>query len=594
MNYDPFVIPFCAGTIILIITLAYKYLFWIFTLNKSDKYKILKGLFSFRIFKACKEVFLESLIHRKVFKVNPLLGYMHMSLAFGWLLLILGGTVESKIHSHRPFNAPYEPIFFKFFNHDISMYAWANEFKFLMDFLLLFVLSGVVLAFIKRIYSRFFGMKKTTKLKIGDWMALIALWLIFPLRFFAESFTSGIYHNGGFLTGKAGNFFASFLPLQNLSYVTWWAYSIVLCAFFIALPYSRYMHIFTEIVLIFLRNFGIRNCKIYNSFSAVEVYSCSRCGICIDKCQLLTSSRIKDTQSVYFLQSIRHKSVKENKAFDCLLCGRCQEYCPVGINLNNIRISQRFELSTNNHNFDYLTPVTAPAVPVLYFAGCMTHLTPSIKIAMEKIFEESATQYYFIDKDGSICCGRPLMVAGEIVKAHRLIEKNRKLIVDSGAKTLVTSCPICLKVFKEDYLLENIEVIHHSQFILRLVKEKKIQLNKSELEAVYHDPCELGRGCSVYNEPRELLKKIVNLQTIKNEKGLSMCCGSGMGGINLTSVQRDAIRMDTVTALQKNKPDLIVTACPLCKKTLAISALSEVKDISELAVQSIEKAKKSN
>jgi Fe-S oxidoreductase len=224
----------------------------------------------------------------------------------------------------------------------------------------------------------------------------------------------------------------------------------------------------------------------------------------------------------------------------------------------------------------------------------MTHLTPSIKIAMEKIFEESATQYYFIDKDGSICCGRPLMVAGEIVKAHRLIEKNRKLIVDSGAKTLVTSCPICLKVFKEDYLLENIEVIHHSQFILRLVKEKKIQLNKSELEAVYHDPCELGRGCSVYNEPRELLKKIVNLQTIKNEKGLSMCCGSGMGGINLTSVQRDAIRMDTVTALQKNKPDLIVTACPLCKKTLAISALSEVKDISELAVQSIEKAKKSN
>ncbi|MFA4851185.1 MAG: (Fe-S)-binding protein [Bacteroidales bacterium] len=587
MNYDPFVIPYCAGAIILIITLAYKYLYWIFTLNNSDKFKVLKGIFSIRIFKACKEVFLESLIHRKIFKVNPLLGYMHMSLAFGWLLLIIGGTVESKIHSHRPFNAPYEPIFFKFFNHNISMYAWADEFKFLMDFLLLFVLSGVVLAFIKRIYSRFFGMKKTTKLKIGDWMALIALWLIFPLRFLAESFTSGMYHNGGFLTGTAGNFFALFLPLQNLSYVTWWAYSFVLCAFLIALPYSRYMHIFTEVVLIFLRNFGIRNCKIYNSFSAVEVYSCSRCGICIDKCQLLTSSRIKDTQSVYFLQSIRHKSVKENKAFDCLLCGRCQEYCPVGINLNNIRISQRFEFSTNNYNFDYISPATAPTVPVLYFAGCMTHLTPSIKIAMEKIFEESATKYYFIDKDGSICCGRPLMVSGEIIKAHRLIEKNRKLIIDSGAKTLVTSCPICLKVFKEDYLLSNMEVIHHSQFILQLAKEKKIQLHKTELNAVYHDPCELGRGCSVYNEPRELLEKIVNLQTIKNEKGLSMCCGSGMGGINLTSVQRDAIRMDTITALQKNKPDLIVTACPLCKKTLAKSTLSEVKDISELTLMSI-------
>ena len=143
-------------------------------------------------------------------------------------------------------------------------------------------------------------MKKTTKLRLGDRLAMLTLWFIFPLRFLAESFTSGIYHNGGFLTDGAGRFFASFVPLQNLSHVTWWAYSIVLCIFFLALPYSRYMHIFTEVILILLRSFGIRNCKVYNSFSAVEVFSCSRCGICIDKCQLLTSARIKDTQSVYF------------------------------------------------------------------------------------------------------------------------------------------------------------------------------------------------------------------------------------------------------------------------------------------------------
>ncbi len=588
MNYDPFVIPFSAGASILAIILAYKYLFWIFTLNNSDKFKILKGIFSIKIFKALKEVFLESLLHRKVFRINPLLGYMHMSLAFGWLLLIISGVVESKIHTHRPFNAPYEPIFFKFFNHDISMYRWANEFQFLMDFLLLFILSGVALALIKRIYSRFFGMKKTTRLKIGDWMALITLWLIFPLRFLAESFTSGIYHNGGFLTGNAGTFFASFLPLQNISYLTWWTYSIVLGIFFIALPFSRYMHIFTEVVLIFLRNFGIKNCKVYNSFSAIEVNACSRCGICIDKCQLLTSARIKDTQSVYFLQSIRHKNIKENKTYDCLLCGRCQEFCPVGINLNNIRISKRFGFSTGNYNFDYLSPTIEKKAPVIYFAGCMTHLTPTIKIAMEAIFRESKTDYLFLDKDGTICCGRPLMMAGEILKAHKLIEKNSNLIKDSGATTLVTSCPICLKVFKEDYLL-NIEVIHHSQFILRLAEEGKIKLNKSDLKAVYHDPCELGRGCNVYEEPRKLLSKVVTLQNIKQQEELSMCCGSSMGGLQLSSVQRNLIRIDTLTALQKQKPDYIITACPLCKKTLANGAYTEVKDIAEIVWERMKK-----
>ena len=202
---------------------------------------------------------------------------------------------------------------------------------------------------------------------------------------------------------------------------------------------------------------------------------------------------------------------------------------------------------------------------------------------MEAIFHASETDYIFLDRDGTICCGRPLMMAGEILKAHKLVEKNRKLIKDSGARTLVTSCPICLKVFKEDYLLD-IEVLHHSQFILRLEKEGKIHLAKSALKAVYHDPCELGRGCEVYKEPRQLLDKLVDLQSIKNEAEYGLCCGSSMGGLQLSTVQKDHIRIDTLAALQQPQHDMIVTACPLCKKTLSKGADTEVKDIAELVV----------
>jgi len=48
-----------------------------------------------------------------------------------------------------------------------------------------------------------------------------------------------------------------------------------------------------------------------------------------------------------------------------------------------------------------------------------------------------------------------------------------------------------IKVFKEEYNL-NIEVLHHSQYLLRLVEEEKITLNHQNIQAVYHDPCELG------------------------------------------------------------------------------------------------------
>lgn len=586
MSYDPFIWPFSIGAAFLIASLIIKYGYWIFKLDTSDKLKIFRGFISIKFFRAIREIFLECLIHRKIFKENALLGFMHMSFAFGWFLLIIGGSLESKIHAHKAFNAPYEPIFFKFFYHDINMYPWVEEFKFIMDFILLLILSGLVLAMIKRIWSGLFGMKKTTKLKLGDRFALFSLWLIFPLRLFAESITAGMYDSGGFLTGSLGKVLANIPFFEALYYPSWWAYSIVLCIFFLALPYSRYMHIFTEALLIFLRNFGIKSCKVFNAYSAVEVYSCSRCGLCIDKCPLLVSARIKDTQGVYFVQSIRNKKIIEDKAYDCLLCGRCQEFCPVGIGLNNIRVSQRLDFTPGFQDYGYLNLKQEEKALVAYFAGCMTHLTPTIIIAMEKIFKQAGVNSTFIDRSGGVCCGRPLILSGEIMKAQKLIEKNHNLIKDSGAKILVISCPICLKSFKEDYKL-NIEILHHSQYLLRLVNERKIKLDKSSIKAVYHDPCELGRGCGIYAEPRQLLSKTLALQRIREERESSMCCGSSMGGFQLNQVQRDAIRMDATSALSKYESGIIVTSCPLCKKTLAKDSSVNVKDIAEVVAASI-------
>ncbi len=118
----------------------------------------------------------------------------------------------------------------------------------------------------------------------------------------------------------------------------------------------------------------------------------------------------------------------------------------------HLRVSQRIRYAENlNGSFTYLKPALSPVADVAYFAGCMTHLTPSIKISMEKIFNAAGVDYQFIDRDGSVCCGRPLWMAGKEKQARELMEHNKKLIESANCKTLVLSCPICLKIFREEY-----------------------------------------------------------------------------------------------------------------------------------------------
>ena len=170
---------------------------------------------------------------------------------------------------------------------------------------------------------------------------MTSLWCIFPFRLLAESFTAGVYHNGGFLVGNLGDWFARFLPVEKLYYISWWAYSIALGVFFVSMPWSRYMHIVTEVILIFLRNFGIKDINSRSGYSDIEVLSCPRCGVCIDACQLSSALGNKTTQAVYYLRTIRNSEVPEMSTFDCLMCGRCMEVCPVGIDINTQRAFQR-------------------------------------------------------------------------------------------------------------------------------------------------------------------------------------------------------------------------------------------------------------
>ncbi len=535
---------------------------------------------------------------------------MHMSLAFGWFLLILFGTLEADIFGSSHLNAPYKAIFFKFFNPDHGRAGFEAVWSFLMDFLLALILSGLLLAVIKRFSSRVVGMKKTTKLRPLDKVALASLWMIFPSRLLAESFTSGAYGTGSFLTGSLGSWLASFLPAHEMAYPFWWLYSISLGTFFVLLPLTRYMHIPTELFLIFARNSGITTGDKAGAFTEMQTYSCSSCGICIDACQLNFSAGITNIQSAYLLKGIRNQTNVNDIAFNCLMCGRCDQKCPVGIELTPIRMIQRRAGETTHAersllkryfpdkpvihpvklngkpSYNFLPAPVSGQADVVYFAGCMTHLTPSIRNSMIKILDASGVSYKFIDENGGVCCGRPLMLAGQDKEARELINFNSKLILKSGAKTIVTSCPICYKVFRESYYLD-IEVLHHTQFIRNLIDEGSLKLNFLRNKVVYHTPCDLGRGSGVYEEPKEVLRYVSRLIKTEVDDQNSLCCGGSLGNMKISYRQKHKIALDAAAALTKDNPDILATSCPLCKKTLAAATETKVADIAEIVAEAI-------
>lgn len=586
MYYDPFVLPFTIGLNILLLYLVITYIRWIRSFPRADRHTIRRNLFSFKTLKAGKEVFLESLVHHKIYRTSPFLGYMHMCFGLGWFLLIVVGKIESLVYHTSIFNPPYFAIFFRYFHPAQETFPHSNTFAFLMDLILLMILSGLTLALIKRLYSKALGLKKTTSHRPFDLIILTVLWLIFPFRFLAESFTSGVRGGGSFLTHNAGDFFETFLPIEQLAYPAWWAYSIALGTFFLLLPFSRYMHIPTEIVYIFLKNWGVKQGRQFTAYSKFQLYSCSRCGICIDQCQLGSSLGMTDTQPVYFLKKLRHGKEHAQLIDNCLMCGRCEAACPVDLRLNALRLSQRQDHTHITKNtYDYVQTDSIGQAKIAYFAGCMGHLTPNVLRSMCHIFEKAGIDYNFLDKDGGVCCGRPMLLSGSSNAASIIVEKNKAIIENSGATLLVTSCPICYKTFREDYRL-NIKVMHHTEYIRHLIQEKVLSPHQSNLKTVFHNPCELGRGCEVYAAPDEVLKAVSHKLATTYDGKKSLCCGGSLANHHITQTQRTQLSQDALNAYLAYQPDLLVTACPLCKKTFSkVDSPVPVKDIAEVVAE---------
>lgn len=239
----------------------------------------------------------------------------------------------------------------------------------------------------------------------------------------------------------------------------------------------------------------------------------------------------------------------------------------------------------------------------LFWVGCAGAFDDRYKKvvrAFAKILSHLNVSYAVLGKEET-CTGDPARRAGNEMlyqmQAFQVIETLKMYEVDK----IIAICPHCFNIFKNEYpdLGGNYEVINYLQFLNTYIKEGKLKINTASLKNIsitYHDPCYLGRANDIYEEPREILKKLTgNSLEMHRNKSFALCCGAGGAQMFKEAEKGDKeIFIERIEDALLTEAKVIATACPFCM-TMMTDGLKyknreeEIKnfDIAELIVQSL-------
>jgi len=241
---------------------------------------------------------------------------------------------------------------------------------------------------------------------------------------------------------------------------------------------------------------------------------------------------------------------------------------------------------------------------VLYFPGCYLCYDPRLKKvarATANILKRAGVDFGILGTKEN-CCGESIRKTGDEEVFKLLAKENIKTFIDNGVKKIIVSSPHCYHTFKNEYpeFMVKFEVIHISQYLFELINEGRLELTKEYGKNVtWHDPCYLGRHNGIYDEPREVLKKVpgLELNEMPESREDSLCCGGGGGRIWMETPKGERFSDLRLEQAMDIEAEVLATSCPYCisnfedsRLTLDVTENIEVKDITEIIEEVIQGA----
>ncbi len=211
---------------------------------------------------------------------------------------------------------------------------------------------------------------------------------------------------------------------------------------------------------------------------------------------------------------------------------------------------------------------------VLFWVGCagsFDQRAQKVTRSFVKILQHLNIKFAVLGTEES-CTGDPAKRAGNEFVFQMLALQNIEVMNSYGVKKIVTTCPHCFNILKNEYpsLGGNYKVVHHTTFLQELINEGRIKLTDATQfkgkKITYHDSCYLGRANEIYEAPRAVLEALdAELVEMKSCKTKGLCCGAG-GAQMFKEEEHGKVRINVARTEQalETGANIVAAACPFC------------------------------